>query len=146
MNLNFSLPERDLAAAKRAVGADIAYSVPADLSLEGRRVNGYLVIGRDKWAYVENGETRDSGLIADACDYKIVPFVGNAVLEASESGTKRIIVRVTMQHAARYGYIAQILNDMAAKRKIRIYNNEAEPVCVQCGGPLVPGTRFVRAA
>lgn len=141
MNLNFSLPERDLAAAKRAVGADIAYSVPADLSLEGRRVNGYLVIGRDKWAYVENGETRDSGLIADACDYKIVPFVGNAVLEASESGTKRIIVRVTMQHAARYGYIAQILNDMAAKRKIRIYNNEAEPVCVQCGGPLVPGTR-----
>lgn len=141
MNLNFTLPERDMAAARYAVGADIAYCVPADLSLEGRRVPGYLVIGGGRWAYVENGEVQNSGDISAARDYKLVPFIGNAVLEATEHGTKRIIVRVTMQHAARYGYIAQILNDMAGKRPVRIYNDEAEPVCATCRGSLVPGTR-----
>ena len=80
-------------------------------------------------------------LSLNANDYKIIPLVGNAVLEAEMNHTKRIIVRVTMQHAARYGFIAQIMNDMAAKRRIRIFNNEEEPVCVKCGGPLVHGTR-----
>ncbi len=141
MNLNFKLAEEDLIAAQQAVGKLIVYCVPADLSLSGRRMPGYLVIGQDKWAYVENGEVRESRLISEANNYKIIPLVGNAVLEAEMNHTKRIIVRVTMQHAARYGFIAQIMNDMAAKRRIRIFNNEEEPVCVKCGGPLVHGTR-----
>lgn len=141
MNLNFTLSERDLAAAQHAVGEHIAYCAPADLSLAGYRTAGYFVVGRQKWAYVENGEALDSGVISDAREYKIVPLIGNAILEAEEHGTKRIIVRVTMQHAARYGYIAKILNDMAANSKIRIYNNEVEAVCVKCGGYLIPGTR-----
>lgn len=141
MNLNFTLSEQDLAAVRQVVGAEIAYCVPADLSLEGRRVEGYLAIGGGRWAYVQDGQVRDEGNIADASDYKLVPFVGNAVLEATENETKRIVVRVTMQHAARYGYIAQILNDMAATRPIRIYHDEADPVCAACGRSLVPGTR-----
>ncbi|BBH21976.1 ABC transporter [Paenibacillus baekrokdamisoli] len=141
MNLNFMLAEHDLLAAQQAVGETIVYCVPADLSLAGRRMPGFLVIGQDKWAYVEDGEVRESRLIAEASNYKIVPLIGNAVLEAEVHHTKRIIVRVTMQHAARYGFIAQILNDMAAERRIRIFNNEEESVCVKCGGPLVHGTR-----
>lgn len=141
MNLNFKLSERDLLAAQHAVGEHIAYCVPADLSLDGMRTRGYFVIGGGKWAYVEQGEARDSGVIAEARDYKIVPLVGNAILEAVEYGTKRIVVRVTMQHAARYGYIAKILNDLASDSKVRIYNNEKEAVCVKCGGSLVAGTR-----
>lgn len=141
MNMNFTLSEQDLAAVRQVVGAEIAYCVPADLSLEGRRVEGYLAIGGGRWAYVQDGQVRDEGNIADASDYKLVPFVGNAVLEATENETKRIVVRVTMQHAARYGYIAQILNVMAATRPIRIYHDEADPVCAACGRSLVPGTR-----
>ncbi|MCQ6557539.1 ABC transporter ATP-binding protein [Paenibacillus mendelii] len=141
MNLNFTLSEQDLQAAQRAVGEEIRYGVPADLSLTGQRMPGYFVVGQDKWAYVEHGKVLDSGLIAAMKDYKIVPLIGNSVLEAEEGGTKRILVRVTMQHAARYGYIAQILNDMSAQRRIRIFNNEVEPVCTKCGGSLVHGTR-----
>jgi ATP-binding cassette subfamily B protein len=48
MNLNFKLSERDLRAAQQAVGENITYSVPADLSLVGRRTRGYFVIGQDK--------------------------------------------------------------------------------------------------
>ncbi|UVI32876.1 ABC transporter ATP-binding protein [Paenibacillus spongiae] len=141
MNLNFTLSEQDLRAAQRAVGEDIRYGVPADLSLTGNRTPGYFVIGQDKWAYVEHGEVLESGLIGAMHDYKIVPLIGNAVLEAAEGTNKRIVVRITMQHAARYGYIAQILNDMSAQRRIQIFNNEEEPVCTKCGGSLVHGTR-----
>ncbi len=141
MNLNFKLSEQNFAAARQVVGAEIDYCVPADLSLDGRRVEGYLAIGSGRWAHVQDGQVRDHGNIADACDYHLVPFVGNAVLEATENETKRIIVRVTMQHASRYGYIAQILNDMAANRPVRIYRDEGDAVCASCGSALVPGTR-----
>ncbi|WP_339217302.1 ABC transporter ATP-binding protein [Paenibacillus sp. FSL W7-1332] len=141
MNLNFTLSEQNFAAARQVIGEEIDYCVPADLSLDGRRVEGYLAIGSGRWAHVRDGQVRDHGNIADACDYHLVPFVGNAVLEATENGTKRIIVRVTMQHASRYGYITQILNDMAANRPVRIYRDEGDPVCAECGSALVPGTR-----
>jgi len=141
MNLNFTLSEQNFAAARQVIGEEIDYCVPADLTLDGRRVEGYLAIGSGRWAHVQDGQVRDHGNIADACDYRLVPFVGNAVLEATENGTKRIIVRVTMQHASRYGYIAQILNDMASNRPVRIYRDEGDPVCASCGSALVPGTR-----
>ncbi|MEF3303516.1 ABC transporter ATP-binding protein [Paenibacillus sp. GYB003] len=141
MNLQYALPEHDLSAAQLAVGEQIDYCVPADLSLGGRRTDAYFVIGRERWAVVERGETTDSGFIADASDYKIVPLIGNAVLEAVEHGEKRIVARATMQHAARYGYIAKILNDMASRSPVRIYNNEEEAICRKCGGPFISGTR-----
>ncbi|WP_270165526.1 ABC transporter ATP-binding protein [Paenibacillus sp. SYP-B4298] len=142
MNLNYRLPEQDRAAAERAVGGEITYCVPADLSLEGRRTPGYLVIGGSRWAYVENGVAQEGGEIGAAAHYKLVPLIGNAVLEAEEDGARRIIVRATMRHAARYGYIAQILNDIAARRPVRIYNDEEETMCASCGGTWVPGTRI----
>ena len=45
-----------------------------------------------------------------------------------------------MQHAARYGFIAQIMNDMAASGKF-VYLIMKKSPCVKCGGPLVHGTR-----
>lgn len=141
MNLHYTLPERDLQAARQAVGEAIGYCVPADLSLSGMRMPGYFVVGERKWAYVEQGEALATGVIAEAEEYKVVPLIGNAVLEATENGTKRILARATMQHAARYGYIAKVLNDIASSSPIRIYNNEEEQVCVKCGGALIPGTR-----
>ncbi|XEC96329.1 ABC transporter ATP-binding protein [Paenibacillus tarimensis] len=141
MKLNFDMPEEDRKAAGLAVGEEIRYCVPADLSFDGRRTEGYLVIGAEKWAYIERGEIRESCLIAESSDYKVVPLIGNAVLEATHNQTRRLIVRVSMQHAARLTYIAQILNYIASGSQIRIYNDEKEPSCTKCGGPLVHGTR-----
>lgn len=141
MNLNFTLPERDLPAAKQAVGELIRYCVPADLSLGGKRVERYFVIGERKWALVEKGAVIESRYIAEAGAYKVVPLIGSAVLEGEEGGAKFILTRMSLRHAARYGYIAQILNDISKQRRIRIYNDEEEPVCASCGGLLVHGTR-----
>jgi ATP-binding cassette subfamily B protein len=144
VNLRYQLSGQDLAAVESVIGKSIDYCVPADLSLDGKRTNGYFVIGGQKWAYVEDGIVRESCDIRDAKDYKIVTLVGNAVLEAEQNGEKRIIVRLSMHHAARYAYIAKILNDISSGDEIRIYNDEPEPVCEKCGGPLVPGTRHCR--
>jgi ATP-binding cassette, subfamily B, bacterial len=142
MNLNFELTERDSLAARQSVGEHISYCVPADLSLDGRRTDGYFVIGASRWAYILNGETIDSGEVHEAADYKVIPLVGNVIIEAKQDGLPRIIARSSMKHAARMGYIAQILNYMASGSRIRIYNNETEPTCLSCGGPLVPGTKL----
>ncbi|HEY4390041.1 MAG TPA: ABC transporter ATP-binding protein [Paenibacillus sp.] len=141
MNLNFTLPELDLHAAKQAVGETIRYCVPADLTLGGKRAENYFVIGEQKWALLEKGAVIESRFIADAGSYKVVPLIGSATLEGEEAGSKFILTRLSMKHAARYGYIAQILNDMSRQRKIRIYNDEEEPVCANCGGSLIRGTR-----
>lgn len=141
MNLNFTLPEEHLLAAKQAVGESILYCVPADLAFGGRRTENYFVVGQHRWALLEDGAVIESRAIADAEEYRVVPLIGGAVLEGDEAGTKFILTRLSMKHAARYGYIAQILNDMSRKRKVRIYNDEEEPTCATCGGPLVPGTR-----
>ncbi len=125
----------------QAVGTEIEYCVPANLSLLGYRAAGYLVVGQHKWAYIENGEAKESGVIADSWEYKVIPLIGNVVLETEDEQGKRVLVRSTMEHAARFGYIAQVLNDKSAARKIRIFNNEEEAACVKCGGRLVAGTR-----
>src|SRR5690242_12129909 len=144
MNLNYELSEQDELAAIQAVGDKIKYCVPADLSLTGRRMNGFFVIGETRWAYIQNGQVQESCLIADGHDYKIIPLVGNAILEAvwNSTGAPRIIIRLSMQHVARYGYIAQILNYISQSQTIRLYNNEEEFVCVNCGGHLIQGTRI----
>lgn len=142
MNLRFKLSEPDLLAVQHALGEEITYCVPADLSLAGRRTNGYFVIGETKWAHVVNGTVIDSCGIHEAHDYKVVPLIGNVIIEATHLNTPRIIIRSSMQHAARLSYIAQILNYITSNSKIRIYNNESESVCSQCGGHLVHGTRL----
>ncbi|MFE0556549.1 ABC transporter ATP-binding protein [Paenibacillus sp. NPDC058910] len=142
MNLQFKLSEQDLLAVQQALGENITYCVPADLSFDSRRTDGYFVIGETKWVHVDNGTVTETCAIHEAHDYKVVPLIGNVIMEATHMQTPRIIIRCTMQHAARLSYIAQILNYMASNSKIRIYNNESENVCSQCGGYLVKGTRL----
>lgn len=142
MNLNFTLSEQDRLAATKAVGEAIEYCIPANLSLLGYRTAGYLAVGEEKWAFVEQGEVKVCSRIADAWDYKVVPLIGNVVLEAEDEQGKLAIVRSTMEHAARFGYVAQALSDKSAGRKVRIFNNEEEASCPSCGGRLVPGTRI----
>lgn len=142
MNLCFELSEQDERAAAQAVGEKIRYCVPADLTLTGRRTEGYLVVGEERYGIIQDGECKESHAIHEATEYKVIPLVGNVLLEAKEQDGCRIAARASMQHAARYAYIAQILTSVASEKPIRIYNQEAEPACATCGGPLIRGTRI----
>ncbi|GIN72288.1 ABC transporter [Bacillus sp. J14TS2] len=141
MNLIYELSNEDRLAVQKVIGETIRYCIPADLSLSGWRTKGYFVIGQQKWAYVEAGKVQESSSISEAYDYKVVPLVGNAILESTDELGKRIIVRVSMEHIARLSYIAQILNYIATNSEIRIYNEEEERICSNCGSRLLHGTR-----
>ncbi|MDL1164238.1 hypothetical protein P0100_24950, partial [Yersinia pestis] len=106
MNLQFKLSEQDLLAVQQALGENITYCVPADLSFDSRRTDGYFVIGETKWVHVDNGTVTETCGIHEAHDYKVVPLIGNVIMEATHMQTPRIIIRCTMQHAARLSYIA----------------------------------------
>lgn len=141
MNLQYTLPDLDRKAAVGAVGEPIEFSVPANLSMSGKRMVGWFVASRSRWAYIESGKLKASGNVTDGTAYKMVPLIGNIILECEYEGTKRILARASMEHAARYGYLAQALNDLSREHKVRIYNADDEPVCPTCGGLLIGGTR-----
>jgi ATP-binding cassette subfamily B protein len=142
MNLNFSLDLDDEAAVREVVGEPIHYCIPADLTLDGLKSEAYFVIGDERWALVDGGRVTEYGEIADGREYKVFPLIGNAILEGEFGGVKRILARGSMKQASRYAYIAQIMNSLAVRRPIRIYNTEAEPICPTCGRELVHGTRL----
>lgn len=141
MNLHYTLPDLDSKAAVGAVGEPIEFSVPANLSMSGKRMVGWFVASRSRWAYIESGMLKASGHVAEGTAYKMVPLIGNIILECEYQGTKRILARASMEHAARYGYLAQALNDLSQGHKVRIYNADDEPACPTCGGLLIGGTR-----
>lgn len=141
MNLQYALPALDHKAAVGAVGEPIEFSVPANLSLSGSRLVGWFVASRSRWAYIENGMLKASGDVAGGTAYKMVPLIGNVILECEQEGNKRILARASMEHAARYGFLAQALNDLSKGHKVRIYNTDDEPACPTCGGLLIGGTR-----
>ncbi|MCU6708140.1 ABC transporter transmembrane domain-containing protein [Paenibacillus sp. J5C_2022] len=141
MNLKYSLTDEDNRAAAGAVG-EITYCVPANLSMLGRRLEGFFVIGEERWAYVQKGEVKASRDIAEGEQYAVVALVGNVVLEMKVRGETHVLIRSTMEHAARLGYLASILNDKWARRKVRIYDNDEVTACRNCGSELVPGTRI----
>lgn len=136
MNLRYELPARDAAAVEKILECAPEYCLPADLSIAGKLADGYFTVGGENWAYVEEGRVLDFGRIADGTEYKLRPMVGNAYLEAVIGGRARMLARISMKHAARYGYLAQILNCKSTGERVRIYEGREERVCPKCGRPI----------
>lgn len=142
MNVQYSLPPEDREAAARAVGEPIEICVPANLSLTGSRMPGWFIVGPSRWAYVQQGEVLESSDIAAATQYKMLPLIGNILLECEQQGNKRILVRASMEHAARYGYVAQALNHKMEGNIEQLPRQDDETACHTCGSPLISGTRI----
>lgn len=136
MNLRYELPERDAAAAEKILKCKPEYCVPGDLSIQGKLADGWFVVGGESWAYIEDGRVLDFDRIANGTDYKLRPMVGNAYLEAVVGGRARMLVRLSLKHATRYGYIAQILNNKSQGERVRIYDDREEHICPKCGRPI----------
>ena len=128
----------------RCSGTDIDYAVPADLSLAGRKTEGFFVIGGGKWAYVADGNVREWQRNPRGDRLQVITLSATRCWKRKNSGEKRIIVRLTMQHAARYAYIAKVLNDLAAGGPSAFTTTSRNRCARKCGGPLVPGTRHCR--
>ena len=140
MNLCFELSNEETQIAKNILKSDIEFCVPADLSITGKMSDGWFVVGRSIWLYMEDGVVADFGDITDSNNYKLTPMTGNAFLECQTDGKIRMLVRVSMKHIARYSYIAQILNQKSKDEKIRIYSAGEDLICPKCGRPIFKGS------
>lgn len=142
MELNFKLPQEIKTVAEKEINSPIEYCVPCDLTVsEGLAKNTYLVIGYDKFALLEGEKVIDSRSISDYINYSVTPLVGNVIIEAKSPSGSLIVCRATMKHAARFAYIAQILESKSKGEKELIFNDEPERRCAKCGRVLVRGTR-----
>ncbi len=126
-----------------ALGGEVQYCIPTDiLPGERRSEDAYLVVGADRWLLLEGERITECCDVGEYHDYKATPMIGNVMLEAVGEAGSRLIARGTMLHAARFAYIAQVLNFKQQKQPERIYNEEPERCCQKCGRPLVHGTRM----
>ena len=113
MILKYELDSTLESEVKKHLKEDIRYCVPADLSADGiTKSSGWLVIGDTALATVWEGEVDRIEYISQCSDFKLTSMVGNGFLECSIDGRPTIVARFTMEHVARYGYIAKILNQM----------------------------------
>lgn len=143
MKLNYELPEAVKLKVLDSLMTEILYVVPLGMDLTGmHRRDSWFVIGKDKWLTVQDGEVECVEYIGACKDFMLKPMVGNSFLKCTINGEQAMIARFSMTEAVRYGYIAQILNQLAAKLPIRIYNNDNEKTCPVCGRILIRGTNL----
>ena len=143
MKLNFELPEKVKLKVLQSLMTDILYAVPLGMDVTGqKRKESWFVIGTDKWLTVQDGEIEKVEYIAHCKDFLLKPMVGNAYIKATVDGRVSIIARFSMTDVVRYGYIVQILNQMAANQPVKIYNNDNDKVCPICGRILIRGTNL----
>ena len=133
MKLNFELPEKVKLKVLQSLMTDILYAVPLGMDVTGqKRKESWFVIVTDKWLTVQDGEIEKVEYIAHCKDFLLKPMVGNAYIKATVDARVSIIARFSMTDVVRYGYIVQILNQMAANQPVKIYNNDNDNVCPIC--------------
>ncbi len=143
MKLNFDLPEKVKLKVLESLMTDILYAVPLGMDVTGqKKKESWFVIGQDKWLTVQEGEIERVEYIADCKDFLLKPLVGNGYIKATVNGRVSMIARFSMTDVVRFGYIAQILNQMSLKLPVRIYNNDIEKRCPICGRVLIRGTNM----
>ncbi len=142
MELNFPLRPKENETAEKVLGGPVEYCVPCDLDMNQKMLkNSYLVIGKNRYAILNDGEVTESRDIGQFRDYQVTPNVGNVIIEARDDSGSLIVCRATMKHAPRYGYIAQILDAKSKNLKEHIFNDEPERRCSKCGRLLVGRSR-----
>ncbi len=143
MKLDYELPEKVKLKVLQSLMTEILYAVPLGMDVVGQRRNeSWFVIGEDKWLTVQDGEIERVEYIADCKDFLLKPMVGNAFIKATVDGRVTIIARFSMTNVVRFGYIVQILNQMAANQPVKLYNNDNDKTCPVCGRILIRGTNL----
>lgn len=142
MKILFELPDKEKTIAARLLGdAKILYSAPYDLNLLGKIVDGWIIITKNRYIRIENGELIEDTNIMEGKDYKLVNAVGSGMIEVEMKGETRIILRFSMEHLPRYTYIAKILDTLSKDEEVKIVSDDIENKCPKCGRMYSRGSR-----
>ncbi len=143
MKLDYELPEEVKTKVMHALMSDILYCVPLGMDIMGmKHKDSWFVIGEDKWLTVQAGEIERVEYIADCKDFILKPMIGNGFIKCTFDGNVAMIARFSLTEVVRFGYIVQILNQMTERLPVRLYNNDKEKTCPNCGRILIRGTNL----
>jgi ATP-binding cassette subfamily B protein len=132
MKLLYPLPERE-AALVETNGEKILYCIPADLSPDGIRTEGWSVVTEGRFVSLEEGRITRELQLTHGRDYRAVALVGNGQLEAQIEGESFVLARYTMAHVPRYATIARALNLLLEGKAARFVSFEERKTCPRCG-------------
>jgi ATP-binding cassette subfamily B protein len=142
MKLLYDLPKdlRNL-VSQALQGENILFCTPYDIGTEGEYVDGWIVITKNKFLLIEEGELLQKTNIKEYQNYKLAKAVGSGMIEAEASDEQFVIVRFSMGLLPRYTYISKILEDLSKGELPKVVSDEEETCCSKCGRPFLRGSK-----
>ncbi|MDR0286181.1 MAG: ABC transporter ATP-binding protein [Clostridiales bacterium] len=140
MTLKFELPDWVKKLLKDC-NDEILFAVPWDLSDDNQFCDGFFVVTDKDLLLLDKDKIVKSFKFADYYDYKTSVYIGEGILQATrrEDGEICIIMRFTMEQAARISTIANKLKGLADGRHPELTSDERERRCPNCGRILPRG-------
>lgn len=142
MKIDHQLPEAEKTViSERLDGDEILYTVPCDLSADGKFVSAWSVVSHKKYLLIE-GQTilRDIEL-APGQEFKSVGLFGNGRLEMRVNDIDHFVSRYTNNLAAEYATIARALNQLTEGQIPKYQSIDEATVCPTCGRPYSHGSK-----
>jgi len=122
-------------------GESVQLSVVTDVIPDGDYGREWLVATASRaFVFQEEGSAFHCRLqfpVEGLSDAKVEPMLGGGVLEASSNGQRLEIVHYSNSLAAKFGFVAKALNQLASAGKISVDMHQEEGRrCKSCGRPI----------
>ncbi|MGL4738165.1 MAG: ABC transporter transmembrane domain-containing protein [Cellulosilyticaceae bacterium] len=146
MKILFELPEREGALCRSLLGKDeaILYCVPYDLNGSNAWIDGWLVITKQRYLCIEDGQLVGQKAFEVCDEIKVMNYVNSGALEVKVGDEATRILSFTMTHIARMSNMARVMDDMAKQGASKVISDDEDTKCPKCGRPLRQGSKVCR--
>lgn len=130
MNLKTSFP-------KGVEQESVLFSLPYDLTTDGKRVNGHTCIDDNEIVIYLDGEPVKRHYIDEFSEFKCEKNYGSSSLVGiRKDGTQVCLCVFRQQEFLRYAELSKLLDFYARTGRLITETDEDEPTCEKCGIPL----------
>lgn len=130
MNLKTSFP-------KGVEQESVLFSLPYDLTTDGKRVNGHTCIDDSEIVIYLDGEPVKRHYIDEFSEFKCEKNYGSSSLVGiRKDGTQVCLCVFRQQEFLRYAELSKLLDFYARTGRLITETDEDEPTCEKCGIPL----------
>lgn len=130
MNLKTSFP-------KGVEQESVLFSLPYDLTTDGKRVNGHTCIDDSEIVIYLDGELVKRHYIDEFSEFKCEKNYGSSSLVGiRKDGTQVCLCVFRQQEFLRYAELSKLLDFYARTGRLITETDEDEPTCEKCGIPL----------
>ncbi len=144
MLLSTAITEYSELIGRALGGEDILYATLFDISDHNTYTEGVVAVSRTKLCVLENSKIVYVRNLSDVDKIACGEYVGGGMLEEFSDGTRRCIVRFSMNYIEKFNSLTEITNDLISGTEPIIKEEDPEKVCPRCGRPLVRDAKTCR--